>query len=169
MTIESYYVSLVVNQSGLNDNQTQWITKKLKWIANQKLAGPVWLLALGFNGDPDDHMGLPRSVWNKTLPPGVNLKLLPGLRGAGCEALQKMQHDLHEADEVWCCPSGTRVHLLNPARPNKIYRKGQLQIDHHRYKWIPPWISVDEVFTETLKGKGEKNAKKAIGVIRGFA
>lgn len=171
MTIDSYCVGLVINQSGLNDNQSAWISKQLKWISSnlEPSSGHVVVIVVGFNGNPDNHHGLPRHVWNKTLPPRVKLEKRPGHSGASLKALQSIRSALAEVDEVWCCPSATRAHLLNPARPNVIYRTGQQQMDHHRYKWVPPWVSVDDFVNETLKGKGVKNGKKAIGIIRGYA
>lgn len=146
MAIKDYVVGLVTSAAGITEQQSQWLTKSLKWISKACQGAPITVMVSGINVSKKSCYGVHRSVSNKMWPPGVSVVFLPGLHGATrSEATQHRAGQLECSDEIWCMPCYGQSGRLSKTRPAMSFWFGVSGRRANIYKWVPPWVDAGEL------------------------
>lgn len=163
MKIDAYNIGLVVSPQGLNENQARWMDRWLRYtvkaLADSVVERKVHIVVPGFSATKETNYGLPRTIWNRALPAGVDLRIEPMPFGnmKSLETLLRLSHLLHDTDEVWCCPAGGQTGRLTRTRPGVVFWAAMDKLGSQRYKWVPPWVEYD--LPPVIKPKEKKHGR----------
>jgi hypothetical protein len=153
MSIKQYNIALITSAAGINGAQSKWISSQINWTL--KALGPgasVNVLVTGMSTSKKSGYGLHASVANKRFPAGTSVQLLPGggpMPRAASAQMRALQ--VERADEVWCLPCFGQSGRLSKTRPAMSFWLGIAGRRANTYKWVPPWIGVQESYSKPTK------------------
>ena len=165
--LKDYNIGLVINRCGVTDNQLANIIMRLKAIARcVETGGKITVMIPGFNLHfpeltiPDELMNLQYKEAVVVIAVPCHPRQRPK---EGYDPISKMRHDLHDCDEVWCCPGSNQGGTLSRTRAGRLYQDSLGDYWRSlRYKLIHPWVSLpDAQPRETKKGKDHDKARTA--------